>query len=261
MLTDMAFHSWGNPSHDIAEALYAPAPNPSTYNADYLRGQRGSKTPIPQQGSKPLPQRNSKQWDSNRWGLIAAKASLEPESSLPWNTTYLQPNPKTQAHIPAPVPYDKDKVIADMVQSETPSEEPEEKAPVDYIALAMTFRDASDEGSRERIFWNNIITQLSQVKAVAAVRVLTPDEEEIARKLIELIKTYSPTIGKVTAAPFAPGQVGAPTAPALAALPAPPNTALVPAQNLFPVDAFAPDTSVEYATAIRDMSRGKASQD
>jgi len=111
-----------------------------------------------------------------------------PSSILP---TY-NPIPQTQLKTPIPVPYNKEKVMADLVASEAP---PDEAAtPVDYLPLAISFRDASPKGSDARKFWSDIIVQLTQLKALREVRALTLDEEEYARKLIELIKQQAPQL-------------------------------------------------------------------
>ena len=131
MLCDsISFHSWGNPKNQTAEALYDAAPDPSSYNANYLQGQRGKKTPIAIPGESRLPNQNSPQWDANKWGLISAKASIEPLNPV-FNTTYLKPDPKTQFKIPTPVPYSKENALKLLTEDETANEVVEEKAPID----------------------------------------------------------------------------------------------------------------------------------
>ena len=118
-----SFFSWGHPKHHTAQGIDYPAISASLYNANYLKGQRGLKTPYAVSGPVKIPSSSSRLWDSNIWGKIAAVVGLEPQDKLQAqmlksNQSYLQPNPKTALITPIPTPYDKEIVIKQFLASE-----------------------------------------------------------------------------------------------------------------------------------------------
>ena len=201
-----SFFSWGNPRIGIAKGIDSQPTPASAYNANYLKGQGGQKTPYAVGGPTKIPPSSSRLWDSNIWGTVAAMVGLEPEPKLQAqmiksNQSYLQPNPKTAKYTPAPVPYSVPVVMKAFLASDK-ADAIAEKSEVDWLEIAGAQLSGVDEGSDEYRFWNEIVKQLTKIKVLQSTRALTEAENATLYSIINQIKDKLPEVSRV--APVAP---------------------------------------------------------
>ena len=201
-----SFFSWGHPRIPIAKGVDSQPLHPSVYNANYLKGQGGQKTPYAVGGPTKLPPSNSRLWDSNIFAKISAMVGLEPQDKLQAQMekstqSYLQPNAKTAKYTPIPVPYSVPVVMKQFLASEA-SDAVVEKSEIDWLEIAGAQLSSVDEGSDEHRFWNDIVKQLTKIKVLQSTRSLSEAENSTLYSIINQIKGRLPEISRV--APVAP---------------------------------------------------------
>ena len=107
---------WGKQYHDKAQsALVGQTPQPSAYNANYIKPIGGSSVPLPIPGEQPLPIRGSDVFN----GVAVTGYINDPYAPASYNANYLKPT--FFGKTPVPEPYSLSKALALATAQATPS--------------------------------------------------------------------------------------------------------------------------------------------
>jgi hypothetical protein len=198
---------WGKQYHNQAQAsLGGQTPQPSAYNANYIKPIGGSSVPLPIPGEQPLPIRGSDVFN----GVAATGYINDPYAPASYNANYLKPT--FFGKTPVPEPYSLSKALALATAQATPLDDAQaEPKPVDLLTTVKNLFEAASSPA-EKAMWQQHMNGLERLNAISSFRAFTSEENQRFQKIRSDIEQQAAQL-----TPAAVPAVPAPTAAEIAA--------------------------------------------